>query len=80
MTNEILSQATNLRDKIAELTKQKEWWLSAEKLSFVSLRSSNFNGDVHMNIKYVDFDIVQTLALSKINKEIDQLVSEYTSL
>nr|DAY45812.1 MAG TPA: hypothetical protein [Crassvirales sp.] len=78
MTLETLKRAKELYEAIRNLINQKDKWNNANGIYNVQLKDGMAYTPV--NVDYIDFEVLRTLVLAKINKELEQLQEEFDSL
>lgn len=81
MTDERLAKAITLKKTIEQLEDQLTKWDQAEKFKedTVAIWSSSI-GRANVDVSNIDFDVMRTLALSKINKMLEEVKGEYKNL
>lgn len=87
MTEKQLKDGQNLIDKINRLEKRIAAWNKSTKIHHIVLSnpsercSYQFETYEDDNISaYIDFDVVKTLALSNMNKRLDELKEQFQNL
>lgn len=87
MTEKQLTEGQNLIDKIKKLEKRIEVWNKStgidrlvllypkENYSYQSETCEDYNVS-----NYIDFDVVKTLALSNMNKRLNELKAQFQNL
>lgn len=78
MTQETLKRAEELFEAIRGLINQKDKWNNTNGICNVQLKDGMAYTPV--NVAYIDFEVLRTLVLAKINKELEQLQEEFDSL
>lgn len=78
MTQETLKRAIELLRNIDNLKDQRNKWFNTNGLYSVRLKDGNAYTPAQTN--YIDFEVLKTLVLAKINKELEQLQKEFDSL
>lgn len=81
MTPEQLQKGKKLVVKIKELEDQLSRWVTAKRLFLptIDLYTENGRGS-GVDTKYIDFDVIKTLTMASIKKEIDELKQEFINL
>lgn len=80
MTEERLKKANELLERIKEYQKEINFWEKAIRFrgDEVALRSDNIGYEV--KTKYIDFEVMKTLTLSRLKKELEVLETEFKNL
>ena len=78
MIPETLKRAKELYEAIRNLINQKDKWNNANGIYNIQLKDGMAYTPV--NVDYIDFEVLRTLVLAKINKELEQLQEEFDSL
>lgn len=81
MTDERLAKAITLKKTIEQLEKQFTIWNQAQKFKddIVAIWCSSI-GRASADVSNIDFDVMRTLALSKISKLLEEAREEYKNL
>lgn len=83
MTNEQLQNGAKLAEQIGALEAQLEGWKRATRFTYenVTLYSK---GDARsfdkIKASYIDFDVMKTLTIARIEKELNELKTEFENL
>lgn len=83
MTNEQLQNGAKLAEKIGALELQLEGWKRATRFTYdnVTLYSKGDNLSFDkIKTSYIDFDVMKTLAIARIEKELNELKTEFENL
>lgn len=81
MTNEQLDKGQELSHKIEILEKQLKRWGKAIRITGNEICVTDSDEDksiVHVN--YIDFNVMKTLAIAAIEKELNELKNEFEKL
>lgn len=80
MTEERLRKANELLKRIKEYQKEIDCWENAVRFRCdeIALRSNDTGYEV--NAKYIDFEVMKTLALARLKKELEVLETEFKNL
>lgn len=80
MTEERLKKSNELLKQIKEYQKEIDCWENAVRFRCdeVALRSNETGYEV--KAKYVDFEVMKTLTLSRLKKELEVLKTEFKNL
>lgn len=81
MTNEQLQNGAKLAEQIGALEAQLEGWKRATRFTYdnVTLYSNDGNFD-KIKTSYIDFDVMKTLTIARIEKELNKLKTEFENL
>ena len=84
MNSEQLKRGNEISQRLKFLNEQKEKYSKAEKLwdeTFNVKDKNSTNAQVcHLHREFLDFNIIRTFALQKINDEISSLEDEFNNL
>ena len=84
MNSEQLKRGNEISQRLKFLNEQKEKYSNAEKLwdeTFNVKNKNSTNAPVyHLHREFLDFNIIRTFALQKINDEISSLENEFNNL
>lgn len=83
MTNEQLQNGAKLAEKIGALEAQLEGWKRATRFTYenVTLYSKGDNQSFdRIKTSYIDFDVMKTLTIARIEKELNELKTEFENL
>lgn len=83
MTNEQLQNGAKLAEKIGALEAQLEGWKRAIRFpyDYVTLYSKGDDRSFDkIKTSYIDFDVMKTLAIARIEKELNELKIEFENL
>lgn len=80
MTEERLKKANELLERIKKYQKEIDYWKMAVRFrnQEVSLRSDDMGYDVHT--EFIDFEVVKTLTLARLKKDLESLETEFKNL
>lgn len=80
MTEERLKKANELLERIKKYQKEIDSWKMAVRFrnQEVSLRSDVMGYDVHT--EFIDFEVVKTLTLARLKKDLESLETEFKNL
>lgn len=80
MTEERLKKANKLLERIKKYQKEIDSWKMAVRFrnQEVSLRSDDMGYDVHT--EFIDFEVVKTLTLARLKKDLESLETEFKNL
>lgn len=80
MTEERLKKANELLERIKKYQKEIDSWKMAVRFrnQEVSLRSDDMGYDVHT--EFIDFEVVKTLTLARLKKDLESLETEFKNL
>ena len=80
MTEEILKKSNELLERIKKYQKEIDYWKMAVRFrnKEVSLRSDDMGYDVHT--EFIDFEVVKTLTLARLKKDLESLETEFKNL
>lgn len=83
MTNEQLQNGAKLAEKIGALEAQLEGWKRAIRFTYdyVTLYSKGDDRSFDkIKTSYIDFDVMKTLTIARIEKELNELKTEFENL
>lgn len=81
MTNEQLEKGQELSHKIEILEKQLKRWKKAIRITGDEICVKYSDGDKStVYVKYIDFNIMKTLTIAVIEKELNELRNEFEKL
>lgn len=85
MNHEKLKKANDLSEKIEKVEEERDKWNTSSGPNYLGImtcrRANNLREQAEsVNLDYVDFEVLKTLALSKINKRLAELQSEFDNL
>lgn len=85
MTNEQLNNGKVLAENIEKLEAQLAGWEYSTGFSYqTTTLSANVNGNNRtldkLETKYIDFEVLKTLTISRIKKELNELKTEFEKL
>lgn len=84
MTTEQLQNGAKLAEQIEHLETQLEGWKAAERFSYqcINLYVPSQGGRQldKIETKYVDFEVLKTLTIARIEKELNELKQQFESL
>lgn len=83
MTNEQLQNGAKLAEKIGALEAQLEGWKCAIRFTYdyVTLYSKGDDRSFDkIKTSYIDFDVMKTLTIARIEKELNELKIEFENL
>lgn len=80
MTNEQLQNGIRMAEEIKYLEKQLERWNEAIRFSNSSISLFDSKCRVEVETKYIDFDVVKALAISKIEKRLKEVKEQFENL
>lgn len=81
MTNEQLNKGQELFHKIEILEKQLKRWKKAIRIPGNEICVTDSDGDKSMvYVKYIDFNVMKTLSVAAIEKELIELKNEFAKL
>ena len=80
MTEERLKKANELLERIKKYQKEIDSWKMEVRFrnQEVSLRSDDMGYDVHT--EFIDFEVVKTLTLARLKKDLESLETEFKNL
>lgn len=80
MTEERLKKANELLERIKEYQKEIDYWKMSVcfRHKDVSLKSDNMSYLV--NAGFIDFEVVKTLTLARLKKDLESLETEFKNL
>lgn len=80
MTEERLKKTNELLERIKKYQKEIDSWKMAVRFrnQEVSLRSDDMGYDVHT--EFIDFEVVKTLTLARLKKDLESLETEFKNL
>ncbi len=80
MTEERLKKANELLERIKKYQKEIDSWKMAVRFrnQEVSLRADDMGYDVHT--EFIDFEVVKTLTLARLKKDLESLETEFKNL
>lgn len=83
MTNEQLQNGAKLAEKIGALEAQLEGWKRATRFTYENI-TLYCKGDDRsfdkIKTSYIDFDVMKTLTIARIEKELNELKTEFENL
>lgn len=81
MTDERLAKAITLKKKNEHLEDQLTKWNQAEKFKedAIEIWCSSI-GRTSVDVSFIDFDVMRTLVISKVNKMLEGVKEEYKNL
>lgn len=84
MTNEQLQNGAKLAEQIAKLEAQLQGWELANRFTyqFTNLYVSERGGMQldKIETKYIDFEVLKTLTIARIEKELNELKQQFENL
>lgn len=83
MTNEQLQNGTKLAEQIGALEAQLEGWKRATCFTYQTITLYSKGDDRSfdkMEAKYIDFEVLKTLTIARIEKELNELKTEFEKL
>lgn len=83
MTNEQLQNGAKLAEQIGALEAQLEGWKRATRFTYdnVTLYSKGDDRSFdEIKTSYIDFDVMKTLTIARIEKELNELKTEFENL
>lgn len=82
MTNEQLQNGAKLAEKIDALEAQLEGWKRATRFMYENVTLYCKEGRVFDKIKtsFIDFDVMKTLTIARIEKELSKLKTDFENL
>lgn len=82
MTNEQLQNGAKLAEQIATLEAQLLGWKTAKRFYYKTISLYSETGKCYdkINPDYVDFEVVKTLTIARIEKELSKLKTEFENL
>lgn len=81
MTDERLAKAITLKKTIEQLEDQLTKWDQAEKFKEDTIAIWRPNiGRANVDVSFIDFDVMRTLVISKVNKMLEEVKKEYKNL
>lgn len=83
MTNEQLQNGAKLAEQIGALEAQLEGWKRATRFTYenVTLYSKGDNRSFDkIKTAYIDFEVLKTLTIARIEKELNELKTEFEKL
>lgn len=80
MTEERLKKSNELLERIKKYQKEIDSWKMAVRFrnKEVSLRADHMGYEVHT--KFIDFEVVKTLTLARLKKDLEVLETEFKNL
>lgn len=80
MTEERLKKANELLERIKEYQKEIDYWKKSVcfRNKDVSLKSDDMSYLV--NVGFIDFEVVKTLTLARLKKDLESLETEFKNL
>lgn len=81
MTDERLAKAITLKKRIEQLEDQLTKWNQTEKFKedAIAIWCSSI-GRANVDVSFIDFDVMKTLVISKVNKMLEEVKEEYKNL
>lgn len=81
MTEEKLQKANELKTKIDRIQKQLEFWKQAKRFNRDAISMYDYkNNSFEVNVCNIDFEVMKTLAISKIEKDLKAVTDEFNNL
>lgn len=83
MTNEQLQNGAKLAEKIGALEAQLEGWKRATHFMYENVTLYSKGDDRSFDkikTSYIDFDVMKTLTIARIEKELNELKTEFENL
>lgn len=83
MTTEQLQNGKKIAEKIDQLETQLAGWNESDRLFFdtIPLHEKSGNGrQLNLSREYVDFEVLKTLTIARIEKELNELKTEFEKL
>lgn len=83
MTTEQLENGAKLAEQIGALEAQLEGWKRATRFTYVQITLYSKGDDRSfdkMKTAYIDFDVLKTLTIARIEKELNELKQQFESL
>lgn len=83
MTNEQLKNGARLAEQIGALEAQLDGWKRATRFTYdnVTLYSKGDNQSFdRIKTSYIDFEVMKTLAIARIEKELSELKTKFENL
>lgn len=85
MTNEQLENGKKLAEEIKKMEAQLAGWKYSTGFHYQTITlSANVEGNARtfdkMNPAYIDFEVLKTLAIARIEKELNELKTEFEKL
>lgn len=83
MTNEQLQNGKKIAEQIEKLEVQLAGWQESDRLFFdtISTHEKSGNGrQLNLSREYVDFEVLKTLTIARIEKELNELKQQFESL
>ena len=82
MTNEQLQNGAKLAEKIATLEAQLLGWQTSKRFYYQTISLYSETGKCYdkMDPKYIDFEVLKTLTIARIEKELNKLKTEFENL
>lgn len=79
MTKEQMDTANSLYNKIGSLQNQKKIWEDAECFNSICVETKA-ERQIYVSRSYLDFEVIKTLALARIEKELKEAQAEFDKL
>lgn len=83
MTNEQLKNGAKLAEQIGALEAQLDGWKRATRFTYenVTLYSKDDNQSIDkIKTSFIDFDVMKTLTIARIEKELSKLKTDFENL
>lgn len=83
MTTEQLENGAKLAEQIGALEAQLEGWKRATRFTYAQITLYSKGDDRSfdkMKTAYIDFDVLKTLTIARIEKELNELKQQFESL
>ena len=82
MTNEQLQDGAKLAEQIATLEAQLLGWKTSNRFYYQTISLYSETGKCYdkINPEYVDFEVLKTLTIARIEKELNELKTKFENL
>ena len=80
MNKDQLTQGKTLDDKIQSIKTQIGYWENASRISSILLYVNGYNTAQNPNLDYVNFEVLKTLTIASLNKELALLEEQFNKL
>lgn len=82
MTNEQLQDGAKLAEQIATLEAQLLGWKTSKRFYYQTISLYSETGKCYdkINPEYVDFEVLKTLTIARIEKELNELKTKFENL
>ena len=80
MTEEILKKSNNLSERIKEYKKEIEIWEIADSFKNRSVQLLYANSCYEVRTEFINFEVIKTLTLARLKKDLEVLEEEFKNL